>query len=161
MLKLSTPRNASLLVGAVAAATIVGAWIFEFAGILPCELCLLQRWAYYIGVPLALVIAAWNPSWIKWALVVMALLWLASAAFGVYHAGVEWAWWQGPTSCSGDAAGLGDGLPDLSNPGVMCNEAAIRIFGLSLAGWNAVISAALAVVVLSAARNHGSSSVSQ
>jgi disulfide bond formation protein DsbB len=78
----------------------------------------------------------------------LALLWLGSAVFGVYHSGVEWGWWQGPTACSGggDSLGTGDGLPNLSQPGVMCNEAAIRIFGLSLAGWNAVISMALAIL---------------
>jgi disulfide bond formation protein DsbB len=149
-----TPRVALLLIAAVALATIIGAWLFDFAGYLPCELCLQQRWAYYVGAPLALLLGAWNPAWLKSALWAIALLWLASAAFGIYHSGVEWAWWQGPTSCSGGGSelGLGDGLPDLSAPGVMCNEAAIRIFGLSLAGWNAVVSAGLAILALSATR---------
>ena len=153
MLNTLTPRNTSLLIGAVALATIVGAWIFEYAGYLPCELCLLQRWTYYVGTPFALIVGFWNPKWIRPALVVMALLWLGSAVFGVFHSGVEWGWWQGPTACSGGAEdlGLGDGLPDLNLAGVMCNEAAIRIFGLSLAGWNAVISAALALLAARAA----------
>jgi disulfide bond formation protein DsbB len=84
---------------------------------------------------------------------------LASAVFGAYHAGVEWKWWPGPDTCTGGSA-LG-GLPDLTKPIVMCDEAAIRIFGLSLAGWNAVISAALTAVALLGTQRQGSSSVSQ
>jgi disulfide bond formation protein DsbB len=53
------------------------------------------------------------------------------------------------------------GLPDLSSPVVMCDQPAIRILGLSLAGWNAVISLGLALVALAGARSQGSSSVSQ
>lgn len=146
-----SPRRTSFNIGLVALATIVGALIFEGAGYLPCELCLMQRWAYYIGAPLALLLAILNPTWLKPALIIVALLWLGSAGFGAFHSGVEWGWWQGPTTCSGDG-GLGDGLPDLSKPAVMCNEAAIRIIGLSLAGWNAVISLALAILAWRASR---------
>ena len=147
MLNTLSPRATSLTIGLVALAVIAGAWIFEAAGYLPCELCLLQRWAYYIGVPWALALALLNPPWLKQALWLLVLLWAGSAAFGAYHSGVEWGFWQGPTTCSGGGGlGNGEGLPDLSKPAVMCNEAAIRILGLSLAGWNAVISAALAVL---------------
>jgi disulfide bond formation protein DsbB len=83
---------------------------------------------------------------------------LGSAIFGAYHAGVEWTWWPGPETCSGAISG---GLPDLTKPVVACNEAAIRIVGISLAGWNAIISAVLAVIALAGARHQGSSSVSQ
>jgi disulfide bond formation protein DsbB len=80
--------------------------------------------------------------------------------FGIFHSGVEWKWWAGPTACTG-SGGLSTGLPDLSSPVVMCDQPAIRILGLSLAGWNAVISLGLALVALAGARSHGSSSVSQ
>jgi disulfide bond formation protein DsbB len=147
MLNTLSPRGTSLAIGLVALAVIIGAWIFEAAGYLPCELCLLQRWAYYIGVPVALALALFNPPWLKNALWILALLWAGSAIFGIYHSGVEWGFWQGPTTCSGGGGlGNGEGLPDLTKPAVMCNEAAIRILGLSLAGWNAVISAGLAVL---------------
>lgn len=153
MLTHLSPRMTATFVGLVALATIGGAWIFEYSGYAPCELCLQQRWAYYAGVPLALILAAWNPSWIRWALLAVALLWLASGVFGIYHSGVEWGWWQGPTACSGGGElAFGEGLPDLTKSAVKCNEAAIRIFGLSLAGWNAVISFALAALAGRAAR---------
>jgi disulfide bond formation protein DsbB len=148
MLSLSTPHQTARFIAAVLFIIIVGAWIFELAGYPPCELCLMQRWAYYVGVPFAAFLALARPSWIKWGLLALALMLAANAVFGVYHSGVEWKWWAGPAACSGGT--ISQGLPDLTKPGVMCNEAAIRILGLSLAGWNAVISSVLALLALRA-----------
>ncbi len=160
MLNSLTPRSSATVIALVFFATIAGAWIFEFAGYLPCELCLLQRWAYYVVVPASLVVAVLNPPWIRSGLVIIGLILVGSALFGIYHSGVEWKFWEGPQSCSSGV--ISDVLPDLGKPAVMCNEAALRILGLSLAGWNAVISAGLAVLAFAAARKtHGSSSVSQ
>jgi disulfide bond formation protein DsbB len=161
MLEKLDPQKASLVILAVATATIAGAWIFQFAGYDPCHLCLLQRWAYYFAVPFSLLLsvsAGANPKGARRGLYLLAVVMLGSAIFGTYHAGVEWKWWAGPETCSGDISG---GLPDLTKPVVACNEAAIRIVGISLAGWNAIISAALAVIALAGARHQGSSSVSQ
>jgi len=153
MLKHLSPRKTAMMIGLLALTTIIGAWIFEHYGYAPCELCLQQRWSYYGGVPFAFILAAWNPPWLRTGLIVMALLWLASGIFGVYHSGVEWGWWQGPTACSGGGElGFGEGLPDLTKTAVKCNEAAIRILGLSLAGWNAVISFMLAGLAARASR---------
>lgn len=163
MLENLSSRQSALLVFIVAAATIVGAWIFEYFGFAPCELCLKQRWAYYLAMPIALVLAIAAPSspgFARHGLRLLGMLWLASMVFGIYHSGVEWKWWPGPDTCTGTGA-LSAGLPDLSKPVVMCDQAAIRILGLSLAGWNAVISLATAVFCFAAARTHGSSSVSQ
>lgn len=162
MLTSPSPRNAALLVLAGALVTIVGAWTFEYFGYLPCELCLMQRWAYYAAIPLAALVACLPEKGlaIRAGLAALALIWLGSGVFGVYHSGVEWDWWPGPTACTGDG-GLSNGLPDLTKPVVMCDEPAIRILGLSLAGWNAVISAALAILAVAGARRQGSSSVSQ
>jgi disulfide bond formation protein DsbB len=163
MLETMSARRWALLVLALAIATIAGAWIFEAFGFLPCELCLKQRWAYYTAIPSVLVIAFLAPSHPALArngLLLLGALWLASAVFGVYHSGVEWKWWPGPDTCTG-TGGLSGGLPDLNAPVVMCDEPALRIFGLSLAGWNAVISLAAAAMCLAGARSHGSSSVSQ
>jgi disulfide bond formation protein DsbB len=140
-----TPRTAALTVGLTYLALLVGAWIFEYLGYAPCELCLMQRWAYYAIIPAALLVGALTPSWIRPALAVIGLALVANAVFGVYHAGVEWKWWLGPSTC-GAGAGLSGGLPNLSQGAVLCTEAAIRILGLSLAGWNALFSGALALV---------------
>ena len=151
MLNLS-PRTTSLLIAVIAFIIIAGAWIFEYYGYAPCELCLLQRWPYYIGIPVALLMAAWNPAWIRGALWLMTVWWLGSAIFGAYHSGVEWGWWQGPVTCSGGDVNFGDGLPDLNKMAVRCNEAALRILGLSLAGWNAIVSLVLSLLALRGAR---------
>jgi len=160
MLNAISQRQAVLIVFGVTLATILGAWGFEYAGYLPCELCLKQRIAYYIAIPLSLVIwlvAGKSPALLKQGLVILGLIMLASCIFGIYHSGVEWKFWAGPQTCTG--GGFGGGLPDLTKHAAMCDQAAIRIFGLSLAGWNAVISAALSWLSLSKA--YGSSSASQ
>jgi disulfide bond formation protein DsbB len=163
MLSQLTPHRAALLILGVALATIVGAWVFEYFGYAPCDLCLKQRLAYYAGIPLALIVVLLAPAQGRLAragLAVLALLWLASMVFGIYHSGVEWKWWPGPSTC-GVQAGFSGGLPDLSAPVVLCDTPAIRILGLSLAGWNALISLALTLVALAGLRRQGSSSVSQ
>lgn len=163
MLNSLTPQRAALLIFAIAFVTIAGAWIFEYLGYAPCELCLWQRWPYYAGIPLALLAALAAPvnaSAARVGLTLLAVLWLGSMAFGIYHSGVEWKWWLGPSTC-GNQSGFSGGLPDLSAPVVLCDTPALRIFGLSLAGWNAVISLGLALVALAGLRRQGSSSVSQ
>jgi disulfide bond formation protein DsbB len=163
MLSNLTPRRAALLIFAVALGTIVGAWIFEYLGYAPCELCLWQRWSYYAAIPVALLVALAalrQPELARAGLGLLAVLWLGSMVFGVYHAGVEWKWWLGPSTC-GSQAGFSGGIPDLGAPVILCDTAAIRILGLSLAGWNAVISLGLALVAIAGLRRQGSSSVSQ
>jgi disulfide bond formation protein DsbB len=129
--------------------TISGAWIFQWLGYAPCPLCLKQRWAWYAAAALAALLYFAAPS-SRWGLAALALVMAGSAAFGAYHAGVEWKFWPGPDTCGGDLAG---GLPTLTNdPVVRCDEPALLVFGLSLAAWNAVISAALAAFVFRAAR---------
>ncbi|MBC8038811.1 MAG: disulfide bond formation protein B [Rhizobiales bacterium] len=155
MLTHITPQRAAFIVFAVTAATLVGAWLFEYYGYAPCELCLKQRWPYYVAIPFALALGLRgqsNPAFARNGLYVLVLVLLGSAIFGAYHAGVEWKWWAGPTTCSG-AADFSSGLPDLTKPAVMCDEPALSILGLSLAGWNGVISLALAIVALKGARS--------
>lgn len=163
MLSHITPLRAAALIFAIALATVAAAWIFEYLGYAPCELCLMQRWPYYAGIPLAgitALAAPRNAAMGRTGLLLLALLWLGSMGFGIYHAGVEWKWWPGPGTC-GNQAGFSGGLPDLSAPVVLCDTAAIRILGLSLAGWNAVVSLGLSLLALAGLRPQGSSSVSQ
>ena len=155
-----TAVQAALAILLGASATIAGAWIFEYFGYLPCELCLKQRWAYYAGVPLALAVTliAWRgPRGLAQAgFVLLGLLWVGSAIFGTYHAGVEWGWWPGPSDCTGTltkAPSINDFLQQLQTVKVVrCDAVAIRILGLSLAGWNAVISAGMAAAAFVGAR---------
>jgi disulfide bond formation protein DsbB len=139
------------VVFAIAAATIMTAHAFErFGGYAPCPLCLEERYAYYFGVPasfLAFFAARANAiGAARILLLLVALAFLANAAAGVYHSGIEWKWWPGPTACSGgfDLKWSEGGIVD--TPIIRCDEASWRFLMLSFAGWNALISAVLAAV---------------
>jgi len=158
-----TQRKIAILILFLVTATIAGAWIFQAFGYAPCELCLKQRYAYYLGIPLALitVIAALrrHETLLAPDFIALALVFAFSAAFGAYHAGVEWGFWAGPSDCTGSltqAPSVNDFLKQLQTVKVVrCDAVAIRILGLSLAGWNAVISVvitALAIMGLRAKR---------
>lgn len=144
---------------ALALAAIVGAWIFQAFGYQPCELCLTQRLPYYLGLPLlALALLSWPrlaPLARLAALLIVAGLFIWGAFLGIYHSGVEWGFWPGPTACTGDGAGLS--FSDLSNLNaakvVPCDKPAIRILGLSLAGYNAIVSTLVAALLLLGARH--------
>jgi disulfide bond formation protein DsbB len=150
------PTAAATVVAVVGAATILGAYFFQYVfGLSPCPLCLDQRIAYYVSIPLAVVIAlaaGWNVPrrLLAVGLGIIALAMLFNAGLALYHAGVEWKWWEGPRECSGPLTDLnagGDLLSSLQNLTlVRCDEAAWRFLGLSLAGYDVLISAALAVV---------------
>ncbi len=145
-----TSRQSATLICLIMLVTIVGAWIFEYAGYPPCELCLKQRWAYYAIVPFTAFLSLANPRMLRSGLWVAFLILVASSVFGIYHSGVEWKFWAGPQTCSGGS--LAGGLPDLTKAVVKCDEPSLRIFGISLAGYNALISAAMALVAWRGAR---------
>jgi disulfide bond formation protein DsbB len=139
----------------IAVATIAAAWFFQLVlGYIPCKLCLQQRIPYYVGIPLAivaLIVLARGASVkiAKLALIALMFVFLVSAALGVYHAGVEWGFWLGPNDCGGTIASgpakVGDLLGAIeSSKVVSCTHASWRLFGLSMAGWNAVMSAVIA-----------------
>ena len=143
---------------AVAMAAAVGAALgFQhIGGYIPCKLCYEQRLPYYVGAPLMmlafLAAVARAPAIVTRGLLLAGGLLMAYGLYlGVYHSGVEWGWWPGPTDC-----GMVVAPPDTGGKGVLdaintfappsCDKAALRILGLSLAGWNAVASLALAVI---------------
>jgi disulfide bond formation protein DsbB len=135
---------------------LAGAWFFQLVlDIQPCPLCLEQRYAYYLAVPLAILVAISAAKDAPRALTVAGLVLLAAAALsnaglGTYHAGVEWGFWQGPTDCTGTIGGLGSagGLLDRldSVKVVRCDEVQWRFLGLSLAGYNVLISLLMAAL---------------
>ena len=153
---------AAIIIALGAMATILGAWFFQYAlGYLPCELCLQQRIPYYVTIPLAVLVAAgalagWPRQWLAAGLVVVAFAMLINAGLGVYHSGVEWKWWAGPTACGGtlgDLGSAGDLLSRVQTTRVIrCDEAAWRFLGLSLAGYNVLISLALVAIAAVGAR---------
>jgi disulfide bond formation protein DsbB len=156
-----TMRQVALAVALGAAATVGGALIFEHAfGYVPCKLCLIQRNPYYIGVPLGLVAALLPPRYTRAGLWLLALIFVISAGLGAYHSGVEWGFFAGPSDCGGGsgagAGNVGDFLNQLQSTRVVsCTEAAWRFLGLSLAGWNVLISLALAAFAAMAGARKG------
>ncbi|WP_417307644.1 disulfide bond formation protein B [Devosia sp.] len=128
-------------------ATILGAWGSQLIfGLVPCELCLEQRLAYYWGLPvLALVLLMWTrlprTVWmIGLGLGIAIFLW--STWMGGYHAGVEWGFWPGPTACTGTGTEVAfEDLMNMDNVRVIpCDMVQFRFLGISLAGYNALIS---------------------
>lgn len=148
-------REAALGAGALALVVILGALAFQhIGGYEPCALCLRQRWAYYAGIPLALlagVLAGSRPALAAALLAAVAVGFLINAGLGVHHAGVEWGWWAGPAGCVGGGAELttdaSNMLEALRNTRVVpCDEPEFRFLGLSFAGFNALISGGLALL---------------
>lgn len=136
-------------------ATILGALGSQYiGGLQPCELCLEQRMPYYWGLPLlALILVLWDRIplpvwWLGMAIVTALFAW--GTYMGAFHSGVEWGFWPGPTACSGlgDSFSM-DALNDLK-PVIGCDVVQFRFLGLSLAGYNALISLAIVALLVGA-----------
>jgi disulfide bond formation protein DsbB len=149
-----TRKPLILIAAAGSAALLIGAFGFQYiGGLLPCALCLWQRWPHAAAVVLGLVGAAWPAAGVALLGAVSAA---ASGGLGVYHTGVERGWWEGLATCSGgDLSGM-SGADLLSTEGpvdiVRCTEVAWSLGGLSMASWNAILSFGLALVWLMALR---------
>ena len=141
-------RAIALVVFVIAAGAIAGAWIFESMGYIPCELCLLGRVPFYVGVLLAALTALaahWGgPGVARFGLALLALVFFVGAGIAIYHSGVEFHLWPGPTECTGALTGAlapDDFLAQLKRvKPVRCDEPALLVFGLSLAVWEAALS---------------------
>lgn len=152
-----TARHLTILAAGGSAALLLGALAFQYIGELaPCKMCIWQRWPHGIALLIGLVFltAAWRP-----LLLLGALAALTTAGIGIYHAGVEQGWWQGPDTCtSGPVGGLSaDELLNqiMAAPLVRCDEIAWSMLGVSMAGWNAIASLILAAFWLAAWRRAG------
>ena len=148
----STLAGPALAVAAAGAAALITVWAFQHAGYAPCELCLKERVPFYWGVPLALFVTVLairgRTSLLPAGYAGLAIVFLAGAALDIYHTGVEWQMWAGPSSCTGDfapPAAVNDFLDQLQKTQVVrCDAPALRIAGLSLAAWNVVLCLTLA-----------------
>lgn len=144
---LKTP--AILIAGLGSAAMLAAAFGFQLiGGLAPCHLCLLQRWPHAAAV---LFLALWLATgWRIWPWL-GAVAALTTAGIGLFHAGVELGWWEYISTCTqGSIAGLS--ASDLMNPAtaaaapVRCDAIPWSLFGISMAGWNAIVSLALALI---------------
>lgn len=146
-------RKAAALALLGAGGALVAALVSQYGfGLAPCEMCHWQRWPYFAALPIALAALRW-PS--RGLLGALALLFAADAGLAVFHAGVEWKWWTGFTACSGggtQALSVEELRAQiLQAPVVRCDEPALVVLGLSMAGWNALLATALAAAMATAA----------
>lgn len=156
------PPAAAALVFVGGLATIGGFFFFQYVlGYPPCPLCLEQRMAFYVSVPLAALLwlgaghgASRKVLVLGFAAITAAMLW--NTGLSAFHAGVEWKFWPGPADCSGPINGFGSAANMLNRLQdiriVRCDEAAWRLFGISLAGYDVLVSLALAAVAAWGAR---------
>lgn len=150
-------RRLAFAVGLLGALAILTVLILQHGfGYAPCPLCLEQRRPYYLGVPLALVLALVPlPRWVlATGLAILVGLFAWGSAIGLYQAGAEWGWWLGPADCgAGNQAAQPAGVGELaaaiqSSTVVSCTDPQLRVLGLSLAGLNAIGAAVLTVLAL-------------
>jgi disulfide bond formation protein DsbB len=146
-------RKAVLLAAGGSAALLLGAFLFQMLGYPPCKLCLWQRWPHGAAIAIGALTVLTGLRWLPW---LGALAATTTGAIGVYHAGVEQGWWQGPTTCTSGGALTGSTQDLLGQimtaPLVRCDEIAWTFAGLSMASWNAILSFLLAALWVVAAR---------
>lgn len=142
---------AGLLVGGVSATLLLGAFAFQYLGGLPpCEMCVWQRWPHGAAILLGIGGGVMAATGALPARTMRLVAWLAvtalvvTGAIGVFHAGVEWKLWPGPSHCTG----VGDPR-SFEIVIVRCDEAMWRLLGISLAGYNAILSLAVAAIAVS------------
>lgn len=129
--------------------------LLEILGFEPCDLCLKQRWPWYISLVLAIV-----PNFIfqhknNIFLLLISLLLFLGAVFAGWHAGIEWNLWEGPKTCVTQTIDYSNNLLEKlksTSPVPQCNQASFRVLGLSLAGYNFLISFAGSIIILNEAR---------
>jgi disulfide bond formation protein DsbB len=156
------PRTAAVVIAIIGALTIAGVYFFQYVlGYPPCPLCLDQRLAYYVCIPLAALLwlgagfgASRKVLVLGFAAIAIAMLW--NTGLSAFHAGVEWKLWAGPTDCSGPINNFGEASNMLNRLEsiriVRCDEAAWRFLGISLAGYDVLVSLFLATVAAWGAR---------
>jgi disulfide bond formation protein DsbB len=134
-------RRARLLAMLVPVGLLGGALLSQYAGgLYPCEMCYWQRWPHAAAILLALaaILSPLNAPRTRPLVFLAALAIAVSGAIGVYHAGVELGYWEGITVCTATGA---TSLEDiLKVPLVRCDQVQWSLFGISMAGWNAMIS---------------------
>jgi disulfide bond formation protein DsbB len=145
-------QKTALLAAAGSAAMMIGALTFQYGfDMAPCKMCIWQRWPHVIAIALGALIY-FMPN--RFLALLGGLVVLVGGGIGVYHAGVEQKWWEGPTDCTGTGLSLSDNLLDLTAPVnvVMCDVIPWSMFGISMAGWNAIISFGLVYIWIRAFR---------
>lgn len=136
-----------IIPGALLGGALISQYVF---GLYPCEMCMWQRWPHWAAFFLGLgAIILRNNKWSGVLIVIAALAIATSGLIGGFHAGVEYGWWEGITSCATNLPADGDMLDSIMNaPLVRCDVAPWTLFGISLAGYNFLLSVGGAMLIL-------------
>ncbi len=151
LLPLISTGRGIFICGSISASLYAGALWFQYVGgLMPCSLCLWQRWPHIIIILLAMVALFVRIP--RFLLTAIAFTAATSVTLAAYHAGVEWRLWSGPGGCSASLTNIGDltSLTDnlLSTPVVRCDEVAWSFLGLSMAGWNSLFSLDICIIAI-------------
>ncbi len=131
-------------------ALIAGAFVFQFLGYLPCQMCHWQRWPHYAAIVIGLAALQIQGRALP---ALGALATAATSALGVFHTGVERKLWDGPSSCTGGGNALTGDLLSLDGPQlIMCDQVSWEFLTLSMPSWNALFSAAICILWIMAYR---------
>lgn len=149
-----TPRSLGMIAATGSAGLLFGAFVFQALGYAPCAMCIWQRYPHAIAIGMGALLLFALP--VLPILIIGALSALSTSALGVFHTGVERGWWEGPTSCTGSGLdvsqmSVAELLPSASSSAsslVMCDEVVWQFLTLSMASWNAILSAVLACLWL-------------
>ena len=143
-------RLARTLALALPALLLGGAYVSQFGfGLYPCEMCWWQRYPHFVALALAMFAFVAPPARLWTALAAIAIL--VSGAIGGYHAGIEYGWWEGVTSCTRIVPSDPGANPleaIMNTPMISCTDAQWRLLGISLAGFNFLISVIGGLAVL-------------
>ena len=150
------PSKLGLLAALGSGGLLGGAYYFQYVvGLAPCTMCYWQRWPHMVAIVAGLcaLLAYARPRLALILLMVAISALFVTAAIGVYHVGVEYRWWAGPQTCSGNIP-VGLSAEQLKKylfgaRMVRCDETAWSMWGVSMAGWNAICSAGLALILSS------------
>lgn len=155
MMTVNSRRDLGLIAAAGSAALLLGAYGFQLAGYAPCEMCIWQRWPHAAAILIGVLV--WFTRGARGVLLLGAVAAATAAGLGVLHVGVEQGWWQGVTECSGGVSHATQLSPDdflaklKDAPLVRCDQPAWSLWGITMAGWNAIFSTLLTVLWLVAA----------
>jgi disulfide bond formation protein DsbB len=143
------PRLAVFVHAPICLALLSAALIAQYGfGLTPCELCLWQRVPYAVIAVIAFAALLKDRKWTPWVLGLIAVFYLIETGIALHHLGVEQDWWNSAAGCGFQATG--QDIKEMyerivTAPAVACDQPEWFFLGVSMAGWNAVIAALLAV----------------
>ena len=148
----------NLFIFIVSVCVVIFVHYLEYIGFTPCQLCIYQRWPWYLIIFLSLISIFYYKKVYPYNKFIIFMIFVGSAAYAGWHAGIEWAFWEGPTTCATGTNKIeshNNLLENIQNiqSFVSCSEAGFRFLGISLAGYNFISSLIMAIYTFLFLRN--------